>query len=588
MGVHPGLWDPRKAFERGDLQEIIQRFSAKGPVLSSEAGAFVCALASVGRWAEAEALALESLERLDAEDVLRVRFVLAVEATRTSRFSSALRWIRAQRDDKRGGSSPELSQAVAFHFYYRGQFSRAIIWARRALRRALKVGNSYIHLLALEMLGHALVQTGRWQSGLHLLREVRQLAHHREFVELAETVEAAILRYEAESGFRAAQVVLELRRKIETIASEDIYSRSNLVLELARQLIYRGRWSEARQLLDREAPRIYSLEERRIETLLQLRLAELADLMGDEPALVHFLRSARRCLVRVADRHFELRILIAEVQWQTRYQGRVSSETRERILALSRDFPSLRNDRLLAFEGLIPPVAAAHGEDPFFDLLEETKRTPERGLEKILESGYLGLWPRLKGLPPGKEALIVRRDHRILWVSREGVNLSNEPWPSLPLRLLRRLAQSGAGKEELIQDVWKLAYDPLRHDSLIYSGLATVRRLLGEVGDWIQNSDTGWTLKGEVLWMDEASSVPSPSLLRRREELIPDLEGLNFRQIQALRQLPARESWDIRSYQAVFSVSHMTAWRDLDALFRSGFLRRVGRGRATRYLPPKN
>lgn len=573
--------DPRAAFERGEFREILQGHPSSTRD-SATVGAIICSLASVGRWDEANAMARQRALELEPRDRARVRFVLAVEATRTSRFSTAARWLRENREDIQTKDFSEVRQGIAFHFYYRGVFDRAASWARRALKRSLREGNSYIRLLALELLAHSLVQTGQRQVGLRLLRESASQARGRESFELAEAIDSAVLRYEAEAGFRPQEILQELRDKIEKGAFEDIYSLSNLVLELARQLTLRGRWGEAKRLLDRESPRIYGFEERRLETVLQLRLAEIADRQGDEPALVHFLRSARRCLGRVADRHYELRILGLEAKWERDYRGGLSENVRARLAELSAAHPSRLNEQILFREGLAQEPETVPGEDPLFDLLRLLPSDRPRALSRLLEEGYLGLWPREAGLPAGAEALVVLDDGRVLSVSREGVNLSSEAWPNLPLRLLRRLSRGGADKQQLLEDVWGYRYDPIRHDSLIYSGLATLRRYLGEASVWIENRDEGWALRAGIVWRDEG---------RRRTDDAPmsvtapaEDEDLNLRQIRALRELAKREAWDVRSYRADFEVSTMTAWRDLEGLRLKGVLRRVGHGRATRYI----
>lgn len=71
------------------------------------------------------------------------------------------------------------------------------------------------------------------------------------------------------------------------------------------------------------------------------------------------------------------------------------------------------------------------------------------------------------------------------------------------------------------------------------------------------------------------------------EERTNDLSHLNERQIEALR-LMVNEGKEMtnRTYRERFSVTNKTAATDLDALVKEGLIKRIGRGRSTRYKSP--
>lgn len=62
--------------------------------------------------------------------------------------------------------------------------------------------------------------------------------------------------------------------------------------------------------------------------------------------------------------------------------------------------------------------------------------------------------------------------------------------------------------------------------------------------------------------------------------------GLNHRQVELLRLLGERELIDVQTYKKQFSISEITACRDLAQLAREGYLQRLGKARATRYVKP--
>lgn len=589
-------WSARRAFERGELRAILEKIPPPGKT-SEDRAALIGALAFLGRWAEAEELA-SSLGTLAPSDRARARFCLAVAFTRASSFRKAVQRLKEGRADAECADRPETFQAAAFYFYFLGDFRRAIRWGRRSLRAALAVGDSFIHLAALDLLAHSQMQLGRRSSGLRLFEVTAQMAAEKGYSTLALSSRLAKLRYEAEAGYRADTIVGELQEALASLAPVDTYSRANLVMELTRQLTLRGRWAEAKQLLDLEAPSIYSFQDRRQEATLQLRLGELAFRQGDLPSAMHFTRSARRCLHKVADKLYEVRVLGLEGKIQRiLMDSEPPPADTARLRELSEARPSRINTQILARAGAAPEPASTSGEDLIHDLFLDLARDRGQGLRGLIDRGYLGLWPLVAGLRPGEEVLFIDDRAHVISVSARGVSRSDEAWAALPLKLLRRLARGHAGKEELIREVWGYEYEPLRHDSLIYAGLGNLRRLLGDSAAWIETSESGWNLRAGVVLREEAQPRSlSPATVSSKEStgnpyhIAPSVTvdagraDLNFRQVKALKELEKREFWDLRTYKKVFEVSTMTAWRDLDSLMEKGFLIRLGKGRATRYV----
>lgn len=63
--------------------------------------------------------------------------------------------------------------------------------------------------------------------------------------------------------------------------------------------------------------------------------------------------------------------------------------------------------------------------------------------------------------------------------------------------------------------------------------------------------------------------------------------GLNHRQVALLGELSDSQSIDVQIYKKKYGVSEITACRDLAQLARGGYLVRLGKARATRYLKPQ-
>ncbi len=588
-----GDFDAESAFELGRHREVVEKVQAPGGT-PEEAMALIGSLAFLGRLDEALAFWNVSRERLSARLRARARFAIGLAFTRLSKFKAARRFFSDSLHDRECLNCADVYQGIGIYYYYQGQFKKTAVYARRALRLGLENGDNFIHALAIDLLGHTLCQSGRRSMGTRLLSQGQKQAgvsgEH-------DTLSAERLFYEAQAGMRPEVIVEEIREMIVLRGANNSYTRANLILELARQLTLRGEWHEARKLLNDEAVNIYAFENRRQETTLQLRLAELSYRQGDAAGAMHILQGARRCVDIISDRSFEIRILGLEEKVERHLLGREPSTSHQtRLEQLSREFPNSTNTRIVnRARGRIEKILP-HGEDPLGDLLDLLARDSARGTAELLRIGYLGLWPEAMGIRPGDERLIVFESGHWLGIRKSGVIKSASALSQTSRKILQALSLGVHGKDRLLKDVWGYEYDPLRHDAMIYAALTTLRKSLGEMANWIETHDSGWSL-GPCLFVGSAGPrggtrvgtsgggvEPIEKKIYFAEERYLDL---NWRQIKALNDLMAGDQskswWTAPVYRTTFKVSLMTAWRDLDDLVRKKYLVRVGHGRLTSY-----
>ena len=574
------LKPPMQAFADGRHSEIVERIAAPGGT-PEDSAALICSLAFLGNVNKARQIWEIKGASLPFGLKARARFALAVAHTRISRFKTAKRFVRANLEDAATFKFPDAFQAAGIYFYYLGYFDKSARFATRALKLSMEIWDVYMQALATDLLGHTSVQRGRRASGLKLLEDAQKLARRGSKYDPF-TPEKLI--YEAEAGYRPLTIVAELQEALETFGEEYSHTRSNLVLELSRQLTLRGEWREARAWLDAEAPRIYGFENRRQEATLQLRLAHLSFLQGELANARHFLRAARRCLHRIADRIFELRILGLELKVQ-KQAGSQTEVIEKRIADLSATHPSSINSRIQSRQrGETHHYAS---EDPLGDLLDLAARDRSAGLKRILQLGLLGLWPEHRGFQPGFLSLTVFENGDWIATTREGVVRSVAPLSVTSRKMLRRLSQGLASKEDLLKSVWGYEYDSLRHDPMIYTALTSLRRSLGVIAVHLQTFDDGWAL-ADLAYAQTGGDLAAKATPSAVKPMAPVLVfDLNWRQIKAIQRLEGRESlerWTVPQFKKAFEVSTMTAWRDLDGLVEKNYLIRLGRGRSTVYV----
>ena len=139
-------------------------------------------------------------------------------------------------------------------------------------------------------------------------------------------------------------------------------------------------------------------------------------------------------------------------------------------------------------------------------------------------------------------------------------------------------------KKELVESIWGYDYDPVIHDPMIYTQMTRLRKFFGPFAHLIILTEEGYALDSSVEIFKNSPDLPETKELETfKVENLPSYSDLNYRQIQILSYLKENSFVDIQIYKQIFSVSNITASRDLSQLASKGFVQRVGKGRATKY-----
>ncbi len=571
-----------KLFLQGRYHQLLEAHArARGSRAASREWV-IGAMVFLGRQEEALVLARQQRPRT-REEGIAVRFFLALGHIRRSSYREARRELVANLLQLRRRPSPRevffIYQGAAFYRYFTGHASKALAGARRALDAALAANFAFGKILAYDLSGHVLTQTENVERGLLHLREAAGLARRFENAALAQASEVSILSYQAQYGLAPKTIVAQLKKQLRVLAPTDSYSQATLLLELARQHTLRSELGEATKVLDQAARVIYTHANRRQETILNLRLAQLNYLRGEDYRALSFVQNARRTLDPQVDLPLEVMALGLEHKVVARLdlpqrEEQLLRELREK----TRRTPTLIGERMLA-RLTRAPLPDSRG-DQLGVLLDAPKKT-----EELLAHGYHALLPSMLEIPGHDQALHLDLvPGKILAVDAGEVQISPAPTPLLR-RFLEVLQQGAASKEELITQVWGHAYHPLRHDPLLYATALSLRRMLGKKSFWLETTEDGYRLKGGVrLTRARLTKVKD---FQTKSDGPPLTQGLNHRQLKLLSQLNAEDFVHVKSYMKLHKTSEITACRDLASLCRQGYLIKVGRARATRYTLPR-
>lgn len=559
----------QELFSKGLYQEIL-RITVDAPSwkkTATDMPSVIGALCFTGRMDEAEILSAPLLKT--PSQAIVARFLLGLGFTRLSEYSRALALFTENLKETRRRkklSATDLffiHQGASFYRFYSGKFQSAKRSSDIAFKSAFAADDLYGKVLSTDIRGHILVQLGEASAGFELLNRAEKLARNIGNGSLPIAIQISKMIYRARLGFDPKASLQELEEGITTLSPDDNYSRANFLLELARQWAIRGRTEQALSILDKASEHIYANQNRRQETTLNLRYAYLHYCSGDFSRGLGMIRSAKRTLHPVVDRvleqeTLELELKLLEALGMNSHADVVKTKIRKSAT----------------------PLRA--GESPFSELLDVIAKNPEDAVDDIIENGYLHLL---------YDVLKIQRQHSCLYLDlqpglvlvfdRGNVSASKGLTPLLR-KILRALEKGFCSKEDLITKVWGYDYDPLRHDTVIYAAMNSLRKLLGERTAWLETVENGyrWNPAYEIHTHRTATPADAP---RATETPSPEENSLNYRQIQILRHLAKEEFVEVQKYKKIFKVSDITASRDLSDLTSRGLLERIGRGRAIRY-----
>ena len=586
--------DIEAEFYSGRFVSIVDQYiDVLQPIQVTQAFPYlVGALTFTGRLDEAEALYGRFNKELSNHQSGLCRFFIGVNYCRISKYELALKYLsenlkltkRHRHDSK---FMAITFQGVGFYRYFCGRFKQALSYAKLARSESMKGDFLYGKFLSSDLLGHAQVQTGEISSGLLMLEEARKYSKLLSGGAPDQAIDISMVCYRAQFGRFGSSSIAELSKLLEQVP-EDNYSRSAILLELGRQFVLAGQHSASQRALNDACHLIYGAGHRRQSVQLNMRYAYNLMLAGQPHQGLSLLATARSSLDQRVDRALDLQLSGLELKLRTlvgiqgqsdQLQKQIARQTFTNGNAISQRI-CIRNDEMNALQKI--------GEDPLGDLLDNITCRPKDSVAEIIKSGYLGLLPSVLpelryervlcfGLAPESVLIVDRGDLRLVQRGITGHLRS----------ILQRLSYKQQSKEDLVAEIWGYKYSPIRHDQLVYSAISKLRQLLGSKAHWIEASDKGYHLAPNVRVIsrsnDSLAEMKRTSLSQVASEHNVQAD-LNARQLSALSWIGKNNVLDAAAYRKLFNVSSVTAARDLTQLSSLFLVRRVGRGRATKYL----
>lgn len=549
-----------------------------------------------------KALALFEPEKLKTDVRIACRFFLIMGYIRKSMYAKARAELAINLREKKNTKEPRnlfyIYQGIATYRFFCGRYREAKNHAERAYTYSIKSRYVFGEMVTRDLLGHCLMLLGQIHEGFKFFAQALELTEKNNNKSLSAAIRISILKFRAQTGVNPHQDLKDLQTALTGLAPQDTYSIAELLLEMIRQHILRGQFSEAEACFSQASDIIYKHQNRRQVALLNLRMSYMLYLQGQHSQALHIVRFAEQNIDTSTDLNLWTQM--------TGLKLMISSEARGRPVDIDTGIFDKMSRTQMAIHKKI--LARMHNqnhdfptkEDPIGDLLDKIRANDPQAPRLLVENGYYGLLHKCYKLPFGTQCLIFDLlPGSMVILDRGNVTFKKKALNSILRKILLLLRDRPCTKEELVEQIWGYQYDPLRHDPLIYSSMNKVRRFLENYADWIELSEEGYRMKADVKVIiknnlkREAKMTSLDSLIDKAQTTRAltqkatdsmDLQNLNFRQMQVLEYLRRNQSISIFELSSKLEISKPTATRDLSQLHKMGKLKRVGKGRATRYL----
>jgi DNA-binding winged helix-turn-helix (wHTH) protein len=602
MGLIKGL------FYQGEYAQVLEKTYEDRKKIDPDNYSFIVgSLIFLGRTEEALAYYSSFKEKLTALQKSYTYFFLAIGLTRRSEYAKAKKYLILNRQLSKSLQHSDyeikflVEQGISFFLFFLGQFEKSLSWSQKSLTSALTTQNFWMKSLSFDLLANNLIQNGHIHEGLRQFEESIKFAKKLKNKALIQAYETSHLIFRCEFGIHIQASFEELENKYSLLEDKDAFSKANLGLEYVRQLTLRGQWVLALDTLEEISGLIYQSQNRRQEARLNLRWAEIYFLKNEASSALHYIRSGKRCLEFI-DQTYEIQFLGLEIKvYELLKKQEAPVALKKRLIELSKKFNSIKNNNILSRDNRFEKnhlAPAGSSDDEIHSLLLKAAENKTAAKAIILETQFLSWIYRFFELEIGENYLILNFEPKsITCITPNGISHKPQELSTLVFKILATLSDGFTSKEKLVNSVWGYEYDPLRHDSLIYSSFSNIRKILGDSSTLIETSELGYKLKARLVNLLQETNLKSAihdisardsnsnetQSFSNENILSWAQKGLNSRQIQILSYLEKNQFISVKNVVILFSTSEITANRDLRALYEKKLVLRIGQGRATHY-----
>lgn len=564
-------------FTKGDLSSVYISYQKK--LFQKEDQPWILAtLCLLGKTDEASKL---SIKKQTSSFEL---FFLSMAFTRKGDYPKAKYFLKELTKNKHK-SVEDLYfyyQSIAFYAFFNCRYRVSLSFAKKSRHASLHLSESFWKILAIDLLGHNQVHMGDLYQGIHNLKEAQELAKILENKAFDQATTISILSYQAQHSITPHLEVENILKILKKIYKTDNYSEGLLNLNLTHLYLLMGQVDQAEKILAKAQAIIFGNNIARHIGSWHFEKAYLHYLQGREELALAELQAAQDKIQEGRDLKLELKILGLKFQILSQNNCDLNS-LRERIVHLTMRIGQPSAINKLARLGL---CSFQHSQDPlqfFFDQLKNQKW--ENLLSEMISMGYFGILREKVQCKNEFYFVTGLWKNGALFISPQEILGQKDGFSELILKAFLLInSKKKVSKEELLEKLWGHKYDPTRHDTIIYTLIHRLRKSMGKFS-WLligENHHYHLSQHFKVIELHTKISLEEESEDIFQKQLLSK-KSWNIRQHRCLVILNKGTYWQVSDYARYFSVSLMTALRDLTELTQAGKIEKFGQARVTTY-----
>lgn len=570
----------------------------------------ISGLIFTGQHLAARILFKEYLKELSLEDQIMAQFHLGISYVRTSEYKLAqeqfIKNLRLIRSNKVNPVSYFFCfQGLSFYRFFFSEHKKSYFWANKAYSYLLKSKKTFSLFFALsyDLQGHNLIQLGKIHLGISQLKKALSICKQNNYLTLKNDIEVSIAIYQSEYNENPKSQITLLTDLLNTNESKSDYSKSALVIQIAKLYLIMGKYSLAKNFLTLNYDLIYNNENKRKIAGLNTLMADLLYKNGQHLEALSVAKIARKNLDEKIDISLILPIIILEIKILNILKKDVTDlmDYTEKLISNAdryldkKIFSRLKNTF----------VQTEIGQDPLGDIIDLVHKKKEVAFDLILKNELFGLLPRYFNLIPGQKYLLIINELNYAFsIDFDSIDFLGSLTKN-QYHFLYNISFSSISKEKLIENIWGYQYDSIRHDSLIYTTISRLKKILNNKKHWIVADETKYSAQNEIqiifksykdLKQKNINSSSASEMPIKQKNLETKTFGnsnklaqknitnnLNYRLIQTISD-PPETPISVSNYAETWKVTRMTSLRDLSELCKLGLAIKIGQGKATRYL----
>ena len=567
----------RHLFVSGQIQQVYKLF-LKGSATDEDFNWVLGALCLLGKLDEA--LLISKKRKLVSADY----FFLITVATRNGEYQLVKKWFieLSKKSTLNEENKFFYYQAMAFYAFYKCRYKTCLTIVKRSRDASLSLSESFWKILSLDLLGHTYIETGDVYKGISHLEEAHNLASILGNKTFQQATKISIINYQAHFTDNPKKHLQLIDKRLRTIAKNDNYSEGSLLLSSAHLYLLTGQMAQADKALIKSQKIIFSASTSRHKSMWLFERAYYYYLEGSYDLALNFLlESEDLCNLEINKKAY-MKILGLRRNIYTLLNKNTDQLDKLLIqLALFVGDPVAINKlarlNLLTFEVTEDPLQHFFDQINSLDWMQSIPQLIDSGYYALLKDKFndkkksyivTGLWK--------KGFLILHPNY--VYVKEQGVS------DLLTKVLIALSSKKSVSKEEIVKVAWGYEYDPIRHDTSIYTLIHRLRNILGPIQKDLIGENHSYQLAHNFKHMDLSITTTSESPIN--ELLQSDFKSgpkWNIRQHKALGMIKSGRTFKVSEYALEFKISVITALRDLSELKNANLINVYGKARATTY-----